>query len=175
MIIVYVWNEANGGAGGLLWGASGARVGHAAMEIRGGKPADAAYVSWWPRHDTWGDLLVGTRAYARRSLSMDRRDEGGLAPDHSIIIPGSDDSGGPGPGLNETVMKRWWADWQRQPTYRLMDRNCSTAVVRGLMAGGAEPYSHRTLYINSDAVIWGPSDVVAIAKACVKGIAASNY
>jgi len=173
MITVYVWNQARRGAAGVFCGIDGASVGHAAMEISGGEPSGSVYVSWWPRHDSWNDVLGGTPAYRRRNLSNDILAEGRIAPDHYIRIPGRDEGGGP--GLDETAMKRWWAHWRHDPTYRLIDRNCSTAVVRGLMAGGAEPYSHRTLYINSEAVLWGPSDVVAIAKACVKGIAASNY
>lgn len=174
MITVYVWNQAGGGSSGVFWGVDGASVGHAAMQIDGGSPSGQVYVSWWPRRDTFGDVLAGTPAHERRTLADEIRDEGGVNPDRTIRIPGRGE-GTAGNGLDETAMKTWWADWQRDPQYRLMDRNCCTTVVRGLLAGHATVYASRTLYINPDAIVWSPSDVVAIADACVSGIAASRF
>lgn len=174
MITVYVWNQAGGGSSGVFWGVDGASVGHAAMEIGGGTPSGAVYVSWWPRRDTFGDVLAGTPAHERRSLADEIRDEGGVNPDRTIRIPGRGEGNG-GNGLDETAMKAWWVGWQRDPDYRLMDRNCCTTVVRGLLVGRATVYASRTLYINPDAIVWSPSDVVAIADACVSGIAASRF
>ncbi len=171
MITVYVWNQQHGGALGALTGDDDARVGHAAMEISGG-PGEPVYVSWWPRYDSWGGIFNGP-ADRRRNLEMDFRAEGGFASHHHIVIPGVSD--GEGVGLDETAMKKWWTAWQRNSTYRLLDRNCSTAVVRGLLAGGAMPYANQTLYINSDAIVWSPSDVVAIAQACVTGIGPTRH
>ena len=174
MITVYVWNQARGGSSGVFWGVDGASVGHAAMEISGGTPSGVVYVSWWPRRDTFGDVLVGTPAYDRRTLADEIRDEGGAHPDQTIRIAGRGE-GNAGNGLDEDAMKAWWATWQRDPDYRLTDRNCCTTVVRGLLAGHATVYASRTLYINPDAIVWSPSDVVAIANACVSGIAASRF
>jgi hypothetical protein len=174
MITVLVWNRSGGGSCGRFWGDPDAGVGHAAMEIGGGEPAGAIYVSWWPRGDTFGDVLVGTPAFRSRTLAQEIRDEGGAPPDHRIRIPGCGENPADN-GLDESAIKAWWAEWRRDPTYRLADRSCCTAVVRGLLAGGAEEYASGTLSINPSAIVWGPSDVVAIANACVEGIGAMRY
>ena len=174
MITVYVWDAAAGGSSGVFCGIEGASVGHAAMEISGGEPGGVIYVSWWPRVDTFSGALFGTPAHTRRTLGQEIEDEGGLAPAHSIRIPGHGE-GHAGNGLDETAMKEWWKEWQADPTYRLTDRSCCTTVVRGLLAGHAEAFAGTTLEINTSAVVWSPSDVVAIAEACANGIASSRY
>ncbi len=173
MITVYVWDSAGGGSTGAFVGVESASVGHAAMEIGGGEPAGVIYISWWPRHDTFYDVLVGTPAHTRRTLGQEIRDEG-LQPAHRILIPGQGE-GRAGNGLDESAIKEWWREWQRDTTYRLADRSCCTTIVRGLLAGGAMMYAGFTLDINSDAIVWGPGDVVAIANACVTGVAASRF
>lgn len=174
MITVYVWDSAGGGSTGGFVGIEGAAVGHAAMEISGGEPAGVIYVSWWPRVDTYWGALTGTPAHAHRTLSQEIYDEGGLEPAHSICIPGQGE-GRSGNGLDQSAMKEWWKEWQRDTTYRLADRSCCTTIVRCLLSGGAEAYASRTLFINPDAIVWGPSDVAAIANASASGIAASRY
>jgi hypothetical protein len=172
VITVHVWDSAHGGSSGAFWGIEGASVGHAAMEIAGGDPAGVVYVSWWPRAETFWNALVGTPAHAQRTLEQEIAAEC-APPDHRIRIPGLGD-GHAGNGLDQTAMKAWWQAWQRDSTYRLVDRSCCTTIVRGLLAGQAERYTG-TILINPSAVVWGPGDVVAIADACAAGVAAARY
>jgi len=144
MVEVYIWEAAKVDGG--------KNVGHASMQVQ------RAYVSWWPEGDIWQ-----SSPHRNRSFEADCRAEGSR-PHHTVAVS----------GLDEVAIQKWWAGLGLvSPSgqslsgpllpYALTTRNCSTVVVEGLRAGGADariPWWTRMYWVPT---IWRPSTVLSYA------------
>jgi hypothetical protein len=104
-------------------------VGHSSMLVSGGDPAGSIYISWWPDHGGKLASLISCPAkvdhVVPKSVENDVVLEDGEKPFFRTEIN----------GLNETKIKEFWANWQKNPTFGILHRNCAVTTRKGLDAG----------------------------------------
>lgn len=116
-----------------IWLPTSENYGHAGLRVRNGAPSNDTYVSWWPEETGfWRSyrIVTGVPATQHRVVGTDLSDEGARDPEHIIQVG----------RLDEGAIVAWWGRWRMNLSYRLVDRNCCTTVVRALEAGGAMQY-----------------------------------
>ena len=166
MITVYRWDMRSWfqlDSDGVGWSETGFRVGHVSVEVTGGSPAGAAYMSWSP-------VRKAMQAPARVGLTL----QGDSAVEHGPPIQRMV-VGTPTRTLDETRMKAWWADLQRKPPeWVLYDTNCAQLVVDAMRAGGADAYLPAGLIglWQSRSVVWRPWTIPDYVAAVNRGLAA---
>lgn len=147
--------------------------GHASLQVDGGKPEGAAYISWWPannRRPKWiHDKLYCAPALQDQTYASDLAGEDEVRP-QTIVIDGRSKSKH---GLNETAIKAWWGSLRTKgfTDWCTLGPNCSTVVAYALSRGGADQYSDMWSSFN---MVWTPNDVATYAKAIAAGIKDSN-
>jgi hypothetical protein len=146
MVTVYVWRSRDDA------------YGHASVKVSRGSPPGEVYMSWWPVDD--GEDYCSP-AHVDRTFAQDQADEGQY-PDAVIEID----------GLDETAMKRFWSDWQRDPNWCTLGRNCSTMAADALAAGGADEAVVFVDWFDSWNIVWTPENVESYAKAIRSGLSA---
>jgi RHS repeat-associated protein len=143
LLCVYIWN----------YRGSTQAWGHASITLDNG-----THISWWPQGEGRKNKLGSGRipiysvdAITNESLDDDKNNERDkdtdppAEPDQVICI--SD--------LNEAAIADWWKQFQQNPKWKSLSRNCSTTVALALRAGGANTGHH---------LVWTPKAVEKLAK-----------
>lgn len=164
-VTVYCWNHVRGG--------QGASWGHSSLQIEGGP-----YISWWPsdedrsytvdkkKNPMLAKLMrkfIGTSCVYKvkhtcnTSLIEDIRAEG-ERPDQSAEIADG--------VLDTNKMSLWWTGYQYESaSYHVIKKNCSTAVIRALRAGGSDKLlGRKTIDFFSKQTGWEPTDIWAYLR-----------
>jgi hypothetical protein len=154
--------------------------GHASFTIGASLYAPDLTVSWWPVHG--GETVVLGDDATVLPYDTEVVVEGCQANKRYRIYGRDDFAAGiagarENIGLDEAAIRDWWAEWDTNGLYRLRDRSCCTAVIAGLLAGGAQAYASLAGYEQSPPTesLMSPLLVKRLCRAVIEGMAQSRY
>ena len=135
------------------------QFGHASLTL-----SDGTYVSWWPSvsrdRKKHGSNIYEAPAESKRKFDDDVRCEGRL-PDAVVSVE----------GVDQAAIRVWWNGFTQDTsnTWHTLTCNCSTVVVRALVAGGGrqrlELWRYPAFYASQFfSGVWTPHGVLQFAQ-----------